>query len=82
MSVFVHKPSLWSRFFWSLAEILGLLPRSYLAALTDAALLEKAEMLIRLGDQAKAQRIFEIAAKQPMGPDGSTLADALTRLAL
>ena len=34
------------------------------------------------GDQAKAQRIFEIAAKQPMGPDGSTLADALTRLAL
>ncbi len=34
------------------------------------------------GDQEKAQRIFEIAAKQPMGPDGSTLAEALAKMAM
>jgi tetratricopeptide (TPR) repeat protein len=34
------------------------------------------------GDQAKAQRIFEIASKQPLGPGGSTLAEALAKMAM
>lgn len=64
LSVFTHKPSLWSRFVWALAESLGFLPRAYLGALTDAALLEKAELLIRLGDQSKAQRVLDAAARR------------------
>lgn len=34
------------------------------------------------GDQAKAEEIFATVAMQPMGPDGSTLAQALAKLAL
>lgn len=34
------------------------------------------------GDQEKAQRIFDIASKQPLGPGGSTLAEALAKMAL
>lgn len=34
------------------------------------------------GDQTKAQRIFEIASKQPLGPNGSTLAEALAKMAM
>ncbi len=49
---------------WALAESLGFLPRAYLGALTDAALLEKAELLIRLGDQGKAQRVLDAAARR------------------
>lgn len=49
---------------WGLAESLGLLPRTYLASLTDAALLDKAELLIRIGDQSKAQRVLDAAARR------------------
>ena len=34
------------------------------------------------GDRDKAQRIFEIASRQPLGPDGKTLAEALAQIAL
>ena len=34
------------------------------------------------GDQERAQRIFEVAAKQPITHDGKSLAEALARMAL
>lgn len=64
LTVFTHTPSWWSRFVWALAESLGILPRAYLAALTDVALLDKAEVLIRLGDPPKAQRVLDALARR------------------
>lgn len=64
VTAFVQPPSLWSRFFWALAEIFGLLPSSYLAALTDAGLIDKAEQFIRLGEQGKAQKVLDAASRR------------------
>jgi hypothetical protein len=64
VTAFVQPPSLWSRFIWAVAEIFGLLPSSYLAALTDLGLIEKAELFIRLGEQAKAQKVLDAASRR------------------
>lgn len=64
VTAFVQPPSLWSRFLWAVAEIFGLLPSSYLAALTDLGLIEKAELFIRLGEQAKAQKVLDAASRR------------------
>lgn len=57
-------------------EIAQRLDRQSFSVAFTAMILAAAE-----GDEARAQRIFEIAASQPLTPDGKTLAEALARMA-
>jgi len=66
VSEFSHKPTVLSRMIWSLFETFGVLRRGYLAALTDGALLDKAEYFIRLDQHAKAQKALDALARRPM----------------